>query len=324
MVARTATGLPQAIVSIDGQIVRPEAATVPVWDRGFLFGDSVFEVLRTYRGAPFAEHAHLNRLGSSAARIGIALPWSGSELASELAAVVAAFMGRDSATSGGVFSEAYLRAIVTRGSGPLAVDPTTALSPRRVIIAAALPAQPAGLYRDGVILRSVGAPSQAGQAAAGAKASNYLNNLLALQRARGEGAHEALLVSPSGQVLEGATSNVFLVAGDRLRSPGLGAGILPGITRGLVIELARGLGLATTEDVVVPADLYRADEIFITSSLRELVPVVEIDGVTIGGGSPGPWWARLRAAYSALTLQAGAADRLLGQVMAAGVPASND
>lgn len=275
-------------VSIDGQIVDADHAHVSVFDRGFLYGDSVFEVWRTYGGVPFADHEHLERLVRSAGQVLIPMPATIEQIKREATALHDATGNTDS----------YLRVVVTRGSGPLTYDPSTAKDPLRVIIAKPVPVLPRTLYEDGVAVVTVQATRPTdGSQAAGAKASNYLANLLAAHHAKERGGYEAILVARNGQVLEGASSNVFVVRDGRIRTPRPEAGILAGITRATVIAAAQRAGVTVEEEALFPADLYEADEVFITSSIREVVPVVKVDGESIGAGRPGPMVNRLHAAY---------------------------
>ncbi len=278
------------VVSINGVIFAEDDAKVSVFDRGFLYGDSVFEVYRTYDGVPFAEAEHLLRLARSAERLLIPMPVSLAVLAHEAAEAHKA--------SGN--AESYLRLVITRGSGPLTYDLTTAKDPTRVIIAAPVPTIPAEHYTDGVAVRvmQVSRPTDDKQAA-GVKASNYRANLLAVHEAKQTGAHEAIITGRGGEVLEGASSNIFIVKAGRLRTPRPESGILAGITRATVLEAAHAVGLPVDEEALFPADLYEADEVFITSSIREVVPVVKVDDRVIADGRPGPVVKQLHAAYRA-------------------------
>jgi branched-chain amino acid aminotransferase len=266
------------VASIDGTIVAPGGAVVSVYDRGFLFGDAVFEVLRTYAGRPFALDEHLARLRGSAARVAIDLPWDDGVLRREIEQAVA--------EAGG--AESYVRVMVTRGSGPLSLDPDTAQSPLRVVLVEPVAPPPKDAYVRGIAAVTVRTQRAVdGTSAAGAKVTNYLSNLLALREAKARGAKEALVVDAAGDVVEGATSNVFVVRGGRLVTPPESAGILAGITRRYVLALAGRAGLEVAEATLTPGDLYGADEAFITSTIREVLSVVEIDGRPVGSGSPG-------------------------------------
>jgi len=278
-----------AAVSIDGVLVDPGSASVPIMDRGFLYGDSAFEVTRTYGGQPFAVGPHLARLRASCGALGIALSIADDALRGWIHAALDA-----SAIDG----ERYVRVIVTRGTTPIGLGTGRGEKPRVIVVVLPLPEQPAGLYEDGVELATVTtARALDGTGAGGAKASNYLPNILSLAAARERGGYEALSVGPAGEILEGATSNVFLVHGGVVRTPPLTVGILGGITRRLVMDAAAEDGVELIEQLLFPPDLYGADEAFITSSLREVVPVVRADGVALGDGRPGPVAARLHAAF---------------------------
>jgi branched-chain amino acid aminotransferase len=275
-------------VSIDGQVVDSAEARVSVFDRGFLYGDSVFEVFRTYGGVPFAQRAHLERLARSAELLMIPLPVSLDALCSEIAAALRAAGEGDW----------YVRVVITRGTGPLTYDPTTATKPLRVIIVAPLSLPPAKHYEQGVAVSLLRASRPTDdERASGAKASNYLASLLAVYEAKQKGAQEALMLGRRGQILEGASSNVFIVKDGKVRTPEPEPGILVGITRATVLQAAAAEGIEIEETEVRPEDLFGADEAFITSSIREVMPVVSVDGRKIGTGAPGPITGRLRAAY---------------------------
>jgi branched-chain amino acid aminotransferase len=280
--------MPTGKVSIDGQVVDSADAYVSVFDRGFLYGDSVFEVFRTYGGVPFAETEHLERLARSAERLMIPMPTALDALSSEVRATL------DAAGEG----EWYIRVVVTRGTGPLTYDPSTASEPLRVIIVAPVSVPPPQHYERGIAVALLNASRPTDDArAAGAKASNYLANLLAVHEAKQKGAQEALVLGKAGQILEGASSNLFIVKGGRVRTPEPQPGILVGITRSTVLEAAVAQGVVVEEGEIRPEDLFDADEAFITSSIREVMPVVSADGHTIGDGAPGPVTKGLHAGY---------------------------
>ena len=287
--------MPTGKVSIDGQVVDSADARVSVFDRGFLYGDSVFEVFRTYGGVPFAETEHLERLSRSAERLMIPMPASLSDLSSEVHATL------DAAGEG----EWYVRVVITRGSGPLTYDPSTASAPLRVIIAAPVSLPPRQHYERGIAVTVLSASRPTDDPrAAGAKASNYLANLLAVHEAKQKGAQEALMLGKGGQILEGASSNLFIVKAGQLRTPEPQPGILVGITRATVLRAAAEQGIAAEEGEILPDDLFSADEAFITSSIREVMPVVAADGHTIGNGAPGPLTKGLHAGYLRLVAEA--------------------
>ena len=276
-----------AVASIDGSIVPLDQARIDVLDRGFLYGDAVFEALRTYRGAPDALDLHLARLEQSCSILHIVPPVARDQLAREVVAAVAAVRA----------PECYLRIMITRGSLPEALPPQGAGAARRVIIARPLAVGAPKLYQEGVRVVSCAAPPS--PLWAGAKPSAYLNNMLAIGAAQRAGADDALLLGAHGELLEGATSSVFLVREGQLLTPPLALGILPGITRDRVLACAEREGLAPRERLLHIHDAYAADELFFTSSVRTVVAISEVDGMRVGDGKPGPITQRLAAAYRA-------------------------
>jgi branched-chain amino acid aminotransferase len=266
-------------VMIDGRIVPPEAACVSVFDRGFLYGDSVFESLRSYGGRLFALNAHLTRLQRSAERVFIPLPVGLDVLGREILHAVAVQAS----------PESYVRLMLTRGIGrALGLDPELASDPLRVVLVSALEQPPPEVYEQGIAVITFRAerPSDA-PSVADAKIGNYLLAVLAMRAARRAGAREALLEDSAGNILEGSTSNVFAVFQGSLVTAPESAPILAGITRAHVLALASAAGIAIELRSMPKVELARADEVFISSSIRELVPVVSIDGHTLGSGTPG-------------------------------------
>ncbi len=193
------------IASIDGVLSQPDEAKVSVYDRGFLYGDSVFETIRTYAGEPFALDEHMARLARSAAKVGIAMPIPPADFGMEVRRAVRAARNPESSA----------RIMLTRGSGPPGLDPALATAPLRVVLVEPLTPPPAALYRDGVAVVTV-RTERAADAAQGAKVGNYLASMLALKEAKSRGAHEALILDTSGHVVEGTTSNVFVVRGGEI------------------------------------------------------------------------------------------------------------
>jgi branched-chain amino acid aminotransferase len=274
--------------AIDGELVPLERASVGVLDRGFLYGDAVFETLRTYRGAPFLLDRHLDRLVRSASKVGIDLPVSMEALAREV---------RETLEAAGE-GESYLRITVTRGAGMPGLDPSRATKPLRVVVALPLEPPPDDVYEVG--LRAVTYTTGRALAvspASGAKTGNYLENILAVRAAHERGANDALMVDAGGRVVQGASANVFFVSSGRLTTPPLDTGILPGITRELVLELAAALAISVELRAPLVAELSLFDEIFMSSSVRGLAPVVEVDGARVGTSRPGPVFVALRAEF---------------------------
>jgi branched-chain amino acid aminotransferase len=278
------------VVLIDGTRVAESEARVSVFDRGFLYGDSVFEVMRTYGGRPFCEREHLERLAQSCARLHIPVRAGIDEWSREIA--------RTCEASG--LPEHYVRVMITRGTGPMGLDLTQAQTPSTLVFALPLSPPAERVYRQGirVALVHVGRATD-GTSAVGAKTSNYLSSVLALHEVKQRGAEEAIIVGGAGEIVEGATSNVFAVRAGVLLTPPVEAGILAGITRKTVIELAADEGIEVQERQLHSQDLYTADEVFITSTVRELVPVVRVDDVVVAHGAPGLLAQRLLASYRA-------------------------
>lgn len=289
-----------AVGLLDG---RPLAeAGVSVFDRGFLYGDGVFEVLRAYRGQPWRLEEHLGRLALAARRVGISVPISNARWIAEVHAVLG-----ERPTD----ADSVLRLALTRGAGPPGIDPSTASVPTRLTLATALPTLAPELYRRGLrtALTTVDrATPRAGMLSlAGMKSSNYQLHILALRDARGRGFDDALLLSSDGALIEATGANVFVVSDGRLRTPSLESGPLDGITRAELLSIARESGVPVTCERLAAVDLWTADEVFLTSSVREIVPVVQVDEHEVGDARPGPLTRRLHAAYRARTPLAGAA-----------------
>ena len=264
------------LVWMDGQIVPAQEARLPVYDRGFLYGDGIFETMRTYHRQIHALTAHLDRLRLSADQIGLELAWSPEDLTGILHELLEA----------GGFEESYLRLMVTRGVGQFGLAPDLSDEQRLLIISRPLQPHPSSFWADGVHAITV---AQTGhRRGAQAKTSNYLPNLLALRLARQAGAHEAIRINGREHVTEGSTSNVFVHRQDTLFTPDLAAGVLPGITRESLIQLADDAGLTVVEAPIPVAWLHQASEIMLSSTLREIVSVVKLDGVAVGTGQPGP------------------------------------
>jgi branched-chain amino acid aminotransferase len=292
-----------ALVNLDGRIVSPAEATISVFDRGFLYGDSVYEVIRTYGLRPFELSAHLARLSGSATRIGLELPWDAARTTREIAATIEASRGDEPEDPEGApwnQGERYVRVMMTRGAGELGIDPALAVDPRVILIVRPVHGPPLAAYREGVKAYVVGVQRIAPQAMdPAAKTGNYLNSVLAVREARAAGAHEALLLDRDGFITEGSTSNVFWVRAGRLETPPVAIGILEGVTRSVVLALARAAGVEVAETRLRPEDLAQADEVFLTSTVRELLPVTALGDRTVGRGAPGPMYARLHALFRA-------------------------
>jgi branched-chain amino acid aminotransferase len=283
-------------VNIDGRIVPPEEAMVPVFDRGFLYGDSVYEVTRTAGGIPFALDEHLERLQRSAHGIGMPLRFTPAELQVELERTLRAARN----------PESYIRIVVTRGAGDIGLDPGLADRQRLVIIVKELKLPPPEAYTDGVMVAIVGIERVSRRAVDPAvKSGNYLNSVLAVAESRQRGAYEAIMLDRHGAITEGASSNIFAVIDGQVCTPPLGVGILEGITRQKTLELCQAGGLQVQERPLRPEELQGAGEAFLTSSVRGLVPIVRVDDKQVGSGRPGPITRRLMHAYVDLLARTG-------------------
>jgi len=280
------------IAIINGRVSTPEEAQISVYDRGFLYGDSIFETVRTYNGKPFALGDHLARLARSAERTFIELSVPLDTIAGEVE------QGIERAQN----PESFARIMITRGTGPLGLDPALARDPQRVILIEPFTPPPPEAYEDGIgaisyrTVRSTDATP-----AAGAKVANYLTSVLAIREARARGAAEAFIIDGRGRVLEGTTSNVFLVKDGRLVTAPEESGILSGITRAYLLRAAQQLGIDVSIRDIREEELLEADELFISSTLREVLPVTRLDGRAVGQGRPGPVTRRIHEAFRKAT-----------------------
>jgi branched-chain amino acid aminotransferase len=278
-------------VYIDGAVRLPEDAKVSVFDRGFLYGDSVYETIGTSYGRLFAARDHLDRLDRSASRIGLSVP-PREQIVSAIAETMAAAGN----------PESRVRVILTRGGGKLDLDPASATDSRLVVIVFPLGPPTPEMFQKGVAVAIVSITRNSPSAIDPAvKSGNYLNNVLALGQARRRsGAYEAILCAGDGSIAEGSTSNVFAVVGGEVRTPPPTVGILDGITRAKVIDLARSAGIALVERRLEPDELRGADEAFLTSATRGVLPIATIDEKPVGSGTPGPVTRKLMALYDEL------------------------
>jgi branched-chain amino acid aminotransferase len=278
-------------VFMNDRLVPEDEARVSVFDHGLLYGDGVFEGLRAYGGRVFRLEAHIDRLFASARAICLEVPRSKEAVAQAV---------RDTLAANGL-SDGYVRLVVTRGAGSLGLDPGKTRDPQLIVIADTISLYPREFYDRG--LRIVTAATQRTHSAALSpriKSLNYLNNIMAKLEGLQAGCVEALMLNHKGEVAECTGDNIFIVRSGRLLTPPPDAGILEGITRGAVMELATAAGIECREATLVRHDLYTADECFLTGTAAEIIPVVEIDGRPIGSGTPGPITARLTADFHTL------------------------
>lgn len=278
---------------LNGKLVAPEQATVSVFDHGLLYGDGVFEGIRFYNGKAFRLQAHLERLMLSARAIALETPYNIDALTQAVMDTIAAAPEQNG----------YLRLVVTRGPGPLGIDPSRCHSPQVFIIADRLQLVSERVRSEGakVIIaatRRLGADGLDPRI----KSLNYLNHILARMEATHAGADEAILLNSAGRIAEGSADNIFIVKKGELLTPPVIEGALDGITRQVVLELAEKLGVKFRETPLAPYDLFTADECFLTGTGAELIPVGHADGRALPE-CPGPVYQRLSAAFKQLVKQ---------------------
>ena len=264
-------------INLNGKI--NQDAHISVFDHGFLFGDSVYEVVSTHHGHLCFIDEHLRRLRNSAHEISLEIPLTDEQMIEEIHKTVAAAGN----------PESYIRIIVTRGVGEMDIDPETCTEPNVLIFVKSILHYPEENYKNGINIALVSIKRNPKEALnPGIKTGNYLNNVLAKVESRKAGAADALMLNPTGQLTECTTSNFFFVRDQRLMTPSLNCGILSGITREVVLRLARENGVLV-EEGEWPADVLQgAEEAFITGTVKMVMPVTSLDGRPIGTGKPGP------------------------------------
>lgn len=276
-------------VYVNGIIKPAGEAVVPVYDHGFLYGEGVYETLRTYNRVPFLYERHLKRLRASADRIRLGVPFTDRDLAGWIDETVA---------NAGEMREAYIRILFTRGVGELTYDPKSTPKPTTVIIVKPLEEPAARVFNEGIniclvdILRNH--PDSVNPVI---KANNLLNNALAMQEAYRRGGEEGLMCNYRGELSECSQANFFMVRDGVVLTPAAEAGLLEGITRAFMFEVGEEAGIPVQEATLFPNDLDTADEAFITSTTRELSPVTRIDDKPVGSGRVGPVTQRMLDGY---------------------------
>ena len=282
-------------IYLNGQLVGKEQAVVSVFDHGLLYGDGVFEGIRVYGGNVFLLKDHIERLYESAKAIRLEIPISPPAMIQATKETVAA---------NGI-TDGYVRLVVTRGAGSLGLDIRRTSNPQIIIIADTITLYPAEIYENGMHLITASTiHNHPAALPARIKSLNYLNNILAKIEGTDAGTVEALMLNHKGEVAECTGDNIFILKNGVLKTPSPDAGILEGITRNAVLQLAREAGIATQETTLIRHDLYVADEMFLTGTAAEVVPVVSLDGRVIGDGKPGPITRRLLELFHELTRKA--------------------
>jgi len=281
---------------MNGEFVDEKDARISVFDHGLLYGDGVFEGLRSYGGRIFKLEEHVERLYRSAQAISLKIPVSHKKMHGIICDTVRENNLKDS----------YIRVVVTRGIGDLGLDPRKCPKPSIFVIASKIQLYPEEYYEKGLTVVTVATRRNLTESLDPAiKSLNYLNNILAKIEATNAGAMEGLLLNKEGYVAECTGENVFVVYGNVLATPPVSSGALPGVTRGVVITLTREMGFKVDERNLTRYDLYNADECFLTGTAAEIIPVSTLDGRIIGSGVAGPRTVEIRAAFRKLALEDG-------------------
>lgn len=280
-------------VYVNGRIAPAGEAVVPVYDHGFLYGEGVYETLRTYNRVPFLYDRHMRRLRASAARIQMDVPFDDDALAGWIDDTVAT-----AARLPEGMQEAYIRILLTRGVGELNYDPRSTPTPTLVIIVKPLEEPPARVFTDGIKIAVVPVLRNHPESVSPLiKSNNLLNNALAMQESYRRGGEEGLMCNFRGELSECSQANFFMVRGGVALTPPSESGLLEGVTRAFLFEVGREAGVEVREETLYPRDLDTADEAFITSTTRELSPVTRIDDRVLGDGKPGPVTRALLEGY---------------------------
>ena len=278
-------------VYINGKFYPKPDAKISVYDHGLLYGDGVFEGLRVYSGKIFRLKEHVDRLFESARAIKLDIPLSHDEMMKAIEETVAVNKKRDG----------YIRPVVTRGVGYLGLDPNKCSEPQVIIIVDDISMYPEEMYEHGMEIVTVATIRNHPNALnPRIKSLNYLNNILAKIEGHLAGCSEALMLNHKGEIAECSGDNVFLVRHGKLLTPSIESGILEGITRNAVIELAKAAKISVSEQPLTRHDLYVSDECFLTGSAAEIIPVTKCDARVIGTGKPGPVTKQLREAFHRL------------------------
>jgi len=279
-------------VFIGGKLVDEADAKISVFDHGLLYGDGVFEGIRVYSGRVFLHQQHIDRLYESAKAIRLTIPMTPAEVKGAVESTVKA----------NNIDDGYVRLVVTRGAGSLGLDIRKTSNPQVIVIADTITLYPPETYTKGMHLVTASTiRNHPGALSARIKSLNYLNNILARIEGTDAGMVEALMLNHKGEVAECTGDNIFIVKNKALLTPGLDAGILEGLTRNAVIDLAREAGYEVRETSLTRHDLYIADEMFLTGTAAEVVAVVTLDGRKIGAGEPGPVTKDLLERFKVLT-----------------------
>ena len=285
-----------ATIYVNGRITGEREAVIPVLDHGFLYGEGVYEVMRTYQRKPFLYGAHIDRMRRSAGMINLTVPFTDAEFLARIEETAAVFY--ESQGAAGAAAEMYIRVLLTRGVGQMTYDPAACPVPSLVIIIKPQVDPPAHAYEKGVKVILVPVvrnhPFSINPLI---KSNNLLNNALASQFAARQGGFEAIMRNYRSEISECSQSNLFVVKNGEVLTPPIEAGLLAGITRAFVFDVGTACGLTVRETTLHDADLFGADEMFLTSTTREIVPIVTVNDSQIGDGVPGAVTRRLLAEF---------------------------
>jgi branched-chain amino acid aminotransferase len=273
-----------AIVNVNGRVFDQEHAVISVFDHGFLYGEGVYETLRTYNGQPFLFDRHMRRLRNSAGMLALQVPLADAQIDARFRETM-----RAAGLGDGPEREAYIRILVTRGIGELTYDPAACPNPSIVVIVKPNVAPARDVFERGVTVSLVGVVrNHPGSVNPLIKSNNLLNNALAMQEAFTRGGYEGIMRNYRGELAECTQSNLFIVKNGAALTPPIDAGLLPGITREFLFEVGAEIGIPVRDQVLRDNDLFGADEAFLTSTTREVVPIVSVDDRKVGSGAPGP------------------------------------
>jgi branched-chain amino acid aminotransferase len=279
-------------VWISGKLFDKQDAKISVYDHGLLYGDGVFEGMRSYNGKVFRLEEHLDRLWKSAKAIWLEIPTSMADVAKAVNETLAVNNIRDG----------YIRLVVTRGAGSLGLDPNKTSDPQIIIITDHISLYPPEMYEQGLsIITASTVRNHPAALSPRIKSLNYLNNIMAKIEGLQAGCVEALMLNHKGEVAECTGDNIFIVKNGTLYTPPLDAGILEGITRNAVLDIARASNIPTQEIALTRHDVFIADECFLTGSAAEVIPVVKVDSRVIGNGKPGKMTLELKKRFHEVT-----------------------
>jgi len=282
-----------ATVNVNGRVSDQEHAVISIFDHGFLYGEGVYETLRTYNGQPFLFDRHVRRLRKSADMLALAVPLTDLQIDARFRETM-----RTAGLGDGPGREAYIRILVTRGIGELTYDPAATPTPSIVVIVKPHVDPPREVFERGVTVALVPiVRNHPGSVNPLIKSNNLLDNALAMQEAFRRGGFEGVMRNYKGELAECTQSNLFIVKNGAAITPPIDAGLLPGITRAFLFEVGAEAGIPVREAVLHDEDLFGADESFLTSTTREVVPIVQVDDRKIGTGTPGPVTQALHDGY---------------------------